>query len=383
MTPEEQRRYWLDTMLKIADPVLLALSQNKLKKTMPVECGYGDRTSSAHLEAFGRTMCGFSAWLEAENISDDEKALQEKYKKIVFACIDNATDPDSPDFLNYCSGLQPLVDTAFLAHAVLRAPKSIASALNDRLRNNLLCAFRSSRKIIPAPCNWLLFSAMVEAGIYVLGGRDYDLLRVKYALRQHMQWYKGDGFYGDGAVFHADYYNSFVIIPMLVDICSVFSDIDGEISELYEIVVKRAARYAALQERMISPEGTYPIIGRSVTYRFGAFQALAQGAQEKYIYDSCDIKPAQIRCALTEVIKRIMASGIFDDNGWLRIGLYGYQPGLGEEYICTGSLYLCSTVFLPLALSSDDPFWSGEDLKWTSKKIANGEDMPSDHSISI
>ena len=48
MTPEEQRRYWLDTMLKIADPVLLALSQNKLKKTMLVECGYGDRTSSAH-----------------------------------------------------------------------------------------------------------------------------------------------------------------------------------------------------------------------------------------------------------------------------------------------------------------------------------------------
>jgi hypothetical protein len=31
-------------------------------------------------------------------------------------------------------------------------------------------------------------------------------------LRQHEQWYRGDGIYGDGPEFDWDYYNSFVMI---------------------------------------------------------------------------------------------------------------------------------------------------------------------------
>jgi hypothetical protein len=46
-------------------------------------------------------------------------------------------------------------------------------------------------------------------------------MRVDYALRQHHQWYKGDGAYGDGPYFHWDYYNSFVIQPMLLDVLGV------------------------------------------------------------------------------------------------------------------------------------------------------------------
>ena len=47
-----------------------------------------------------------------------------------------------------------------------------------------------------------MFSAMVEAGLKLLGA-PWDRLRVDYALRQHEQWYKGDGIYGDGPSFHA------------------------------------------------------------------------------------------------------------------------------------------------------------------------------------
>ena len=49
-------------------------------------------------------------------------------------------------------------------------------------------------------------------------------MRVDYALRQHEQWYKGDGVYGDGPEFHWDYYNSFVIQPMLLDVLDVCRD---------------------------------------------------------------------------------------------------------------------------------------------------------------
>ena len=41
-------------------------------------------------------------------------------------------------------------------------------------------------------------------------GEPYDIMRVIYPMRVFQQWYKGDGVYGDGAMFHWDYYNSFV-----------------------------------------------------------------------------------------------------------------------------------------------------------------------------
>ena len=40
----------------------------------------------------------------------------------------------------------------------------------------------------------------------------------------------------------------------------------------------RPRRYAAIQERLISPEGTFPAIGRSLAYSFGAFHHLAEMA---------------------------------------------------------------------------------------------------------
>ena len=63
---------------------------------------------------------------------------------------------------------------------------------------------------------------MVEAGLDALGA-PFDATRVEYAVREHEQWYKGDGAYGDGPSFHWDYYNSFVIHPMLVDVAAALA----------------------------------------------------------------------------------------------------------------------------------------------------------------
>ena len=93
------------------------------------------------------------------------------------------------------------------------------------------------------------------------------------------------------------------------------------------------------------------------------------------------VSPAQIRCALTAVLRRCDEGGMFDKDGWLRPGVYGYQPSLGEDYINVGSLYLCSAVFLPLGLSADDPFWADADEMWTQKKIWSGEDLPCDRAL--
>jgi hypothetical protein len=147
------------------------------------------------------------------------------------------------------------------------------------------------------------------------------------------------------------------------------------------MVLLRAKRYAAIQERFIAPDGTFPSIGRSMTYRFGAFQTLALIAWLNQLPET--LKPAQVRCALTAVIRKMMeAPGTFNADGWLQIGFCGHQPALGESYISTGSLYLCSAGLLPLGLPPADPFWNAPPERWTSQKLWTGENLPADHALN-
>jgi hypothetical protein len=131
---------------------------------------------------------------------------------------------------------------------------------------------------------------------------------------------------------------------------------------------------------MIAPDGTFPPLGRSLVYRCGAFQHLAVMALRRELPAS--LPPAAARGALGAVIRRTLeAPGTFDAAGWLRIGLSGEQPGLGESYISTGSLYLCTTAFLPLGLPADDAFWAGPDAPWTSVRAWSGQDLSADSAL--
>lgn len=374
------RSEWLKALLTICWPVYENLAKGELKKNMPLDF-HADRAEFAPLEAFGRSIMGLAPWLEADSdkLDAEEAALQKEWREKALLCIDKATDPASPDFMLFNRGGQPLVDAAFLAHALVRAPKALAGALDPRVKKQLADALRSSRSIAAVNCNWLFFTAMVEVGLYVLG-EEYDIMRVLNAVRSFQEWYVGDGIYGDGRVYHFDYYNSFVIHPMYVDIVNLMADEHWEIAKMQEDVNARASRYASILERMIGPEGSYPVVGRSICYRFGAFQMLAQAALEHSLEDH--LTPAGVRCGLDAVIRRVMsAQDMFDGNGWLQPGVYGLQPELAEGYINIGSLYLCSNVFLPLGLTPDDPFWADADEEWTGKKVWSGGHIVIDHAI--
>ena len=94
-----------------------------------------------------------------------------------------------------------------------------------------------------------------------------------------------------------------------------------------------------------------------------------------------ELQPAQVRCGLTAVIGRVMAFENFDGDGFLRIGVCGPQPDMGEGYISTGSLYLCMAAFLPLGLPETAEFWSAPDADWTQKRMWQGMAMCAEHSI--
>src|SRR6266496_1005142 len=294
--PSPDREYWVGVLKRLADPVLTNLANGTLKARMPVEEGAGaGRRPVTHLEAFGRLVAGLAAWLELPPDESAEGRVRDRYRGLLQRALAQAVDPTSPDFLNFTRDRQPLVDAAFLAQGLLRAPRALRDALDPPTREKLVRALESTRGIQPGFNNWLLFTATVEAALASLGA-SWDRVRVDYALRQHAQWYKGDGTYGDGPEFHWDYYNSFVIHPMLVDVLSACADEMPAWRDLAAREQARAMRYAAVQERLIAPDGSFPPIGRSIAYRCGAFHALAQAALRRRLPEG--VSPAQVRGAL-------------------------------------------------------------------------------------
>jgi len=374
------RQYWVEMLYRISHPVLDALANGRLRETMPVEVANPeDRRHVTHLEALGRTLAGLAPWLGANGLVGGEERLRAELADLARRALRNACDPASPDALNFAQDRQPLVDAAFLVHGILRAPDVLWQRLDGATQRLVIEAVKHVRSIFPNYNNWLLFAAMVETFLHRVAGEG-DILRIDYALRQHEQWYLGDGVYGDGAHYHADYYNSYVIQPMLLDIVRELRGVNPAWDALAGPVLARAQRYAAIQERMIAPDGSFPAIGRSIAYRAGAFQLLAQLALQDSLPES--LPPAQVRGALTAVIRRTLdPAGTFDADGWLTLGLSGHQPSLAEPYISTGSLYLCTVGFLPLGLSPAHEFWSGEPRPWTAQRVWSGEDWPRDEAL--
>lgn len=86
--------------------------------------------------------------------------------------------------------------------------------------------------------------------------------------------------------------------------------------------------------------------------------------------------------ALTAVLHKLTTNAdCFTNDGWLRIGVIGDQPELGEEYITTGSLYMWCTMFLVLGLNSEHDFWKDSEEKWSSSKVWSGEKIEADKAL--
>lgn len=389
---QDKRDYYVNMLVQIADPVLTNLANDDLKANMPVEKAlnpYGGREDVTHLEAVGRTLAGMAPWLELGPDDTKEGQLRKKYIDLAVKGLANAVDPQANDYLNFSGEGQPLVDAAFLAEALIRAPEQLWGNLDSTTQERMLAEFKKTRATSPPYMNWLLFSGMIEAALLKFEG-EADMMRIEYALFKHDEWYVGDGTYGDGPDFHWDYYNSYVIQPMILDILSVLKEhrnttlqnwrYRGKFIDRADVFEERAQRYAAVQERLISPEGTYPPIGRSLAYRTGAFQALSQIALLQQLPE--EINPAQVREALYAVIKNQMeVPGTFDENGWLTIGFYGPQKEIAERYISTGSLYLSTAAFLVLGLPEQTPFWAAPAEDWTQKKIWSGNEALIDEAL--
>lgn len=371
------RKEWVDTLYKIVSPVLRNLSKGKLKETMPSFRGV---VQDQYLEAFGRILCGIAPWLNNNNVEDQEEYhLQQQCLQWTIHSLRNIVDESSNDCLSFHQNMQSVVDTAYLCEGLLRMP-DIWKEFDSELKNEIVKCVLETRRFKCPQNNWLLFQSVREAFLMENGVKPDDKMLSEGVKLFNSIFYHGDGLYGDGVDYTMDYYNSYVIHPMLLDTLKVCKKYNHKLKKYYASSLDRFKRYVEIQERTVSPEGFYPIYGRTMICRLGAFHALALSILDNSIPENLAI--GQIKGCMDALLDNFVKCPLnFDNNGFLTIGLNGIQLSLAESYVSSGSPYHISTFFLPLGLSSCHPFWKEPSKSWTSLNAFNGIDIFPDHAL--
>ena len=382
---QSDREYWCSLAYKMAQPVLENMAKGELQKNMQTEFSpsFDNRNKKVlYMECFGRLMAGVAPWL---TLPDDETAEGKQRKQLrewALASYKNAVDPENPDYLCWGIGGQNLVDAAYIAESFLRAYDTLWKPLDDVTKQCYLKEFAKLRHIDPPYTNWLLFSSTIESFMAKAGG-DYDQYRVNSACRKMEEWYVGDGWYSDGPVFAFDYYSSYVFHPMYLETLQAMVDAKAntrlDYKKYYDRELKRCQKYSLILERLISPEGTFPVFGRSIPYRMATMQPLALMAWYQTL--PSDLSNGQVRAALTKVLHRMFdQENNFNEKGYLSIGFCGTsQKNVADWYTNNGSLYMTTLAFMPLGLPANHPFWTDAAQPWTQVKAWNNQQFPKDH----
>ncbi len=383
---KSDRELWAGILYQMAAPVLSNMSEGKLKENMLAEFSPtwdGRDKRVTYMECFGRLMAGLAPWLSLPDDDTAEGKQRKQLREWALKSYAQSVDPESKDYLLWRKEGQPLVDAAYIAESFLRGYDALWVPLDDLTKQRYIAEFQQLRRVDPPYTNWLLFSSTVECFLKKAGAQT-DYYRITSALRKVDEWYVGDGWYSDGEDFAFDYYNSFVIHPMYVECLEVMTN--GGKQNIWNVkggnfpnALKRMQRFGMILERFVSPEGTFPVFGRSITYRTGVLQPLALLSLRGWLPK--ELPAGQVRAAMTAVIQRMFGDNRnFNAEGYLTLGFNGSQPNISDWYTNNDRLYLASLAFLPLGLPTDAPFWTDAPQPWTSKKAWGGEDFPKDHA---
>ncbi len=383
-SPRQDREYWCELLYQIAAPVLSNMAEGKLQQNMLVETSSnwdGRDVRVTYMEAFGRLMAGLAPWLSLPDDNTSEGQMRRQLREWALKSYTNAVDPQSPDYLLWRKEGQPLVDAAYIAESFVRGYDALWKGLDHTTQQRYIEEFTQMRRTDPPNTNWILFSSVIESFL-AKAGAPFDAFRVNTAIRKVDEWYVGDGWYADGPSFAFDYYSSYVFHPMYLE--TLQNMIDSQIGtripypKYYEKALARTQKYSIILERLISPEGTFPVFGRSIPYRMASMQPLALMAWYERLPG--DLNNGQVRSALTAVLHAMFdGKSNFNSKGFLTIGFAGPQPHIADWYTNNGSLYMTSLSLLPLGLPASHPFWTDAAQPWTCKKAWSGKPFPKDH----
>ncbi len=398
----EKRAQWITLLREMTEPVIDRFVSKTIKEEFPIRFSnhlpphqIEKHKRHVFVELFARTLLGVSPLFQSEEMiaQDGSQELFQKTLEMIRISFSPGFpgSPGTPKSLYlpfYEMDRQLMVEIALILLAFTRVPylwQRIEPAIKTEILN---VAYHATTQITPHPNNWLLFQALIDLFLTKHKWRGYNgMQRVMANLVKIEGYYVGDGWYKDGHIFHMDYYNSFVIHPFLVDI---YKEIG--LTQFYQRAVVRMYRHVEFLERLIGPNGTYPIFGRSAVYRTGVFHALAYLPFHHRLNggDPSSLSISGIRDGLWAVLEKsyksepLATTNFGTEWKYLTFGFSGEQPGIADPYSNSGSVYYALLAFAPVGLPATHPFWTTVDSNggWTQKRAWSGGEIPKDSAIT-
>ncbi|MEL7238417.1 MAG: DUF2264 domain-containing protein, partial [Planctomycetota bacterium] len=307
--------------------------------------------SCSRMEGFTRQL-----WAVAPMLAGDVAVPQ---LDLVRKTLTNGTNPEHPEFWGTP---QPhdirFVEIGGLGAAIALAPGPLFHDLSDAAQDRLATYLTRINHDPLWPNNWLLFRVLANAALRTVG-RATDEAKVAADLEAIDSFYESDGWYTDGRFAggnggRADWYTPWALhfYPLLL---AGLGQIDSDFAERAK---QRAMLFAPQLLSWFARDGAGLPFGRSLVYRFA--QSAFWGA---LAFANVEALPwGQIKGLLLRNLRWWLRQPIFSGDGLLTSG-FGY-PNLRvtEQYNAPGSPYWALKAFLPLALPSDHPFWTAEEL---------------------
>jgi hypothetical protein len=278
----------------------------------------------------------------------------------------NAFDPKHPDFWGYApkeKATQLSVEAALVAYALWRMGNRFIAELSIEQRRNISAWLASCTQVAERKTNHAWFSALNQAVRLVLAS-DFDDFRGDEAWM--LEDIKAlDGLYGDGT----DGWYSDALDQPIYDLYNfyVFPNfplmwgqvIGSRYPEWNEKFYSRVKTFLQTAPNFFAANGSHPLMGRSLIYRWAVLSPLALGYREKLWPHSAGL----LRRICRKQLEYHWSLGCFDEaSGKLRESFSRDDTNVTREiYVDNGHPYWAMLGFPFLSLSKDDPFWTAEE----------------------
>ncbi len=284
--------------------------------------------------------------------------------------------PDSPrrltlpqEFLARGDGgaKQTTVELSALATALLLYPR-LWDVMDEEEKGFLVNYFTKFSTHATAVHNWRFFNIMMMLFLRHHGYPIDDRLWTIH-LDALMAYYAGDGWYRDG---HFDFYSSWVFHIYFAVWCRFFAyENEPELATLIEL---RAHEKLSTYPRLFSRDGSMPMWGRSIVYRY-ASACILPGY---FFYrDNSALDPGWARRICSGCLLQFMTRPDFLRNGVPSLGFYGPFDPCVNPYSCAASPMWGHLLFVAaFALPPDHSFWTAKENEGDWESIS--ENLPRD-----
>src|SRR5437667_8687442 len=335
-----------------------------------VVCDYPDGTKlKSCCTPSGKTYVSVARMLPpmAEWISAGRATAGAQIREVLLSVYRNAFDEKNPNFWGYApanKATQLSVEAALVAWSLWRLGEQFVAELTPVQRTNIQKWLASCTQVPERKNNHAWFSACNQACRLELsrkfpefGGDEAWMLEDLKAMDELGAKSTADGWCSDSPdqpIY--DVYNFYVFpnFPLMWG-----RMIGGRYPDWNEKFRARIKTFLEKTPYFFAANGSHPLMGRSLIYRWAVLSPLVLAYQEKLWPHS----PGLLRRIVRGQLEYHWSLGCFDEqNGKLRESFSrDGTPVTREPYVDNGHPYWAMLGFTFLGLAKDDPFWTAKE----------------------